>query len=90
MVSNLVTPPVSREGGDPVPGRGDLPERGVAAVRGVRAHEAGGRDRDQRAGRPHPGVLRPAPLLSVTRSPQPPGQAAAGGQPAVWQTCSYV
>ena len=90
MVRKLVIPPVSREGGDPVPGRGDLPERGVAAVRGVRAHEAGGRDRDQRAGRPHPGVLRPAPLLTVTCSPQPAGQTAAGGQPAVWQTCSHA
>ena len=90
MVSNLVMPSVCREGGDPVPGRGHLPERGVAAVRGVRAHEAGGRDRDQRAGRPHPGVLRPAPLLTVTRRPQPAGQAAAGGHPAVWQTCGHA
>ena len=90
MVSNLVMPSVSREGGDLVPGRGHLPERGVAAVRGVRAHEAGGRDRDQRAGRPHPGVLRPAPLLTVTRRPQPAGQAAAGGHPAVWQTCGHA
>ena len=77
MVSDLVTPPVSREGGDPVPGRGDLPERGVAAVRGVRAHEAGGRDRDQRAGRPHTGVLRPPALLQVRAGPRSAGPAAS-------------